>query len=401
VVDVMTPTFFSNLSALISANSNFATWQTYLQWAVLNQLAPSLSDSFVNVNFNFYGKIYSGTKELAPLWKRCVQQTDQSLGELLGRYYVQRDFPQVSMEMARDIVKRIENAFLANLPNVNWMDDATRQLAKEKLSMITNLIGYPEKWKDYSALSITPQNYLNNLILCNQFSVADQFAQLKVPVNKKRWQMTPPTVNAYYDPTLNEMVFPAGILQSPWFFNATYPPQINFAGIGSVMGHELTHGFDDQGSNYDGTGKLHEWWPEAVRRRFAQRTRCVSDLYSSFEVLPGLYVNGNLTLGENVADIGGLHEAFVAYETYIATLPSPPPEIIPGKTDKQMFFIAYALHWCEVDTPEALRRQVNSNPHSPARFRVNGPLSQLPQFAVAFNCPQNSPMNPKKRCEIW
>jgi putative endopeptidase len=401
VIDVETPTFFSNLSLLLDDTQDFSVWETYLRWAVLNQLAPSLSQDFVDANFNFFGMIYSGKKQNTPLWKRCVQQTDLSLGELLGRYYVLQDFPALSKQMASDLVQRIEDAFLANLANVDWMDDATRKLAAQKLSMVKNLIGYPEHWKDYSGLSISADYFVDNVVTCNQFSTADQFAQLTLPVNKARWEMTPPTVNAYYDPTLNEMVFPAGILQSPWFFNATYPPQINFAGIGSVMGHELTHGFDDQGANYDGTGKLHQWWPPAVKQRFQQRTECVSNLYSSFEVLPGLYVNGNLTLGENVADIGGLHESFIAYQTYAKSLPTPPPEILPGKTDKQMFFIAYALHWCEVDTPEALRRQVNSNPHSPARFRVNGPLSQLPQFTEAFSCPAGSAMNPAKRCNIW
>jgi putative endopeptidase len=400
VVDIETPTFFSNLSLLLN-QPDFKALQTYLQYSVLNQLAPSLSQNFVDANFDFFGKIYSGKKENAPLWKRCVQQTDQSLGELLGRYYVLEHFPGVSKEMASDLVHRIEQAFLANLGGINWMDNTTRKLAADKLSMIQNLIGYPEHWKDYSSLDISKHFFLNNVVTCNTFSVADQFAQLRLPVNKGRWQMTPPTVNAYYDPTLNEMVFPAGILQSPWFFNATYPPMINFAGIGSVMGHELSHGFDDQGANYDGTGKLHQWWPAPVKERFEQRTRCVADLYSTFEVLPGLYVNGNLTLGENVADIGGIHQALTAFKTFAKSQPTPPPTILPGKSVDQMFFISHGLHWCEVDTPQALRRQVNSNPHSPARFRVNGPLSQLADFAQAFNCPAGSPMNPAKRCDIW
>lgn len=405
VVNVAVPKFFAGLSSNIAILTNqfqdFSMFSNYLRYKLLDFAAPHLSTRFVDAHFNFYGTILSGQQQNSPLWKRCVQQTDVSLGELLGRYFVSYAFSPAAKGLAEDMMTRIENAFRKNLPGVDWMDDVTRKLAEEKLSMVAKLIGYPEHWKDYSDLNIDREAYLANVLATSQFAAEDQFAQLPLPVDRYRWEMTTPTVNAYYEPSLNEIVFPAGILQSPWFFDVDYPPQINYGGTASAMGHELTHGFDDQGANYDGTGRLHQWWPQKVKDRFVERTQCVADLYSGFEVLPGLFLNGNLTLGENVADIGGLHASYVAYADYAASLPTPPPEVIPGINDKQLFFIAYAISWCEIDTPEALTRQVKSNPHSPAKFRVNGPVSQLPAFAEAFKCPATAPLNPPTRCNVW
>eukprot|EP01137_Pigoraptor_chileana_P023404 Opistho-2@89625 len=299
------------------------------------------------------------------------------------------------------MIKRIEDAFGENLKSVDWLDDETRELSKNKLSLVSKKIGYPDKWVDYASVAVNQdKSYVSNILAVQTFAATRQFAKLGKAVDPDEWDMTPPTVNAYYDPTKNVIAFPAGILQSPWFFNLTYPAALNFGGIGAAMGHELTHGFDDQGAQYDGTGRLHKWWPDNIFERFTERTRCVSDLYSGFSPVPGVFVNGNLTLGENVADIGGLHLAFDAYQSYTRDHGAD-PIVVEGLTNEQLFFVAYSFSWCEIETDAAVTRQVKVDPHSPAQFRVNGPLSQSPIFSDTFKCAKNSKMNPEKKCVVW
>jgi putative endopeptidase len=398
-LNVAVPEFFQGLEKLAYATEP-ATLQAYLQWDVLRDAAPALPKNFDDENFNFYGKTLQGQKEQQARWKRCVAQTDGALGEILGQEFIKQSFPGDSKKIARDLVETIQTAFSNNLPSLEWMDDTTRQRALGKKAAIANKIGYPDKWRDYSKLKIKKGDYFANLLAAGRFEFEREAAKIGKPVDKTEWGMTPPTVNAYYNPLNNEMVFPAGILQPP-FFSKEFPAAMNYGGIGMVMGHELTHGFDDQGRKFDASGKLTEWWEPSVSTKFDERAACIEKQYGSYEVQPELKLNGKLTLGENIADNGGIKEAFNAYKAYEAKHPGMEKPAVPGMTNDQLLFVAFAQTWCSLATPEIERVLVTVDPHSPPKFRVNGPLSNYDQFSQTFQCAEGTPMRPKDACEVW
>ena len=397
-INVATPEFLQALEKL-ATTTPVATLQAYLRWALVNAAAPYLSPQFVDYNFDFYGHTLSGQQENQPRWKRCVSSTTNAIGESIGKVFVDREFPGDSKQVALEMIQDIEHAFEGNLPQLAWMDDTTRTRAKEKATLVANKIGYPDQWRDYSAMKIDRVSYFANAMAGQEFEFDRQARKIGQPVDRKEWGMTPQTVNAYYNPTQNEIVFPAGILQPP-FFRRDFPAAMNYGGVGAVMGHELTHGFDDQGRKFDGTGNMREWWAPQVAAAFEKQTACVEKAYAAFEVEPGVKVQGDLTLGENIADLGGLKEAYVAFKTWEARHGNPPPSV-PGLTNDQLLFVAFGQVWCTVASPEFLRQQVTTDPHSPGRFRAIGPPMNTPAFAEAFHCPVGTPMHPTQQCTVW
>ncbi len=398
-INVAVPEFFQNVEKLLSS-TDADTLQAYLQWNILHDAAPALPKAFDEANFNFYGKTLQGQKQQQDRWKRCVAQTDGALGEILGQEFIKRQFAGDSKRIARELIESIQTAFTGNLPKLEWMDDTTRQRALTKKAAIANKIGYPDKWKDYAKLKIKKGDYFGNLVASGRFEFERDAAKVGKPVDKTEWGMTPPTVNAYYNPLNNEMAFPAGILQPP-FFSKDYPAAMNYGGIGMVMGHELTHGFDDQGRKFDAQGKLTEWWEPSVSSKFDERASCIERQYGNYEVQPDLKLNGKLTLGENIADNGGIKETYSAYKAYEAKHPGAETPAVPGMTNDQLLFVAFAQTWCSLATPEIERMLVTVDPHSPPKFRVNGPLSNFPQFADTFQCAAGTPMRPANACEVW
>jgi endothelin-converting enzyme/putative endopeptidase len=336
---------------------------------------------------------------MRPRWKRCVDATQAALGETIGKVYVDLRFAGPSKDIALEMIGDIEDAFEANLPDLAWMDDLTRQRAIEKKAAIKNKIGYPDEWRDYSSIRLNRKSYFDNNIAAVEFESNRQLAKIGNPVDEKEWLMTPQMVNAYYHPLLNEIAFPAGILQPP-FFHRDFPAAMNYGGIGGVIGHELTHGFDDQGRKFDPSGQLREWWEPEVTEKFQARAECVDEFYSNYEVEPEVNVNGKLTLGENIADIGGLKQAYDAYKEWEKRNGNPKP-LLEGLTNEQLFFVSWGQVWCSLATPERERLQVTTDSHSPAKFRVQGPVSNNPEFARAFTCTEGSPMNPANQCEVW
>lgn len=397
VINVSPESFMVSLSELVETTP-LSTIKEYLTWNVVRTNARSLPADFVQAHFSFYDQRLRGQAELGPRWKRCVDATDHALGESLGRHFVEQRFAGDSKDIAETMIRAIEDAFAAGLPSLPWMDEATQKRALEKMHAIVNKIGYPEQWKDYGSLTLG-DDHAANVITARRFELQRRLDMLGKPVDKKEWHMTPPTVNAYYNPSNNEMVFPAGILQQP-FFDADYPMAMNFGGIGMVMGHELTHGFDDQGRKYDGSGRLTEWWDQKAVERFEERAQCVSDLYDEYEVQPGVTLNGKLTLGENIADFGGIKDAYRAWRGWAEQNGEGDPAV-DGLTNDQLFFVAYGQIWCTKATPEAERVLALTDPHSNARYRVNGPLSNLPEFWETFSCEPGAAMRPAQTCEVW
>ncbi len=385
---------FGKVSALMAA-TDLAVLKDYMLWATIRDNAHNLPTAYADAGFEFFGKKVTGQEEQSPRWKRCGRTVGGALGEAIGRKYVDKFFAGESRDVALQLIGGIQDAFEEGLDDLTWMDDETRQRAIEKKNALVNKIGYPDEWKDYSKLEITPDNHAANMLNVTLFEHAEIIARASNPTDRSRWLMPPHMVNAYYHPLLNEMAFPAGILQPP-FFDATRPSAMNFGGIGMVMGHELTHGFDDEGSQFDPEGKVRDWWAAEARTRFEERTGCVADFYSKYEVADGLHVNGELTNGENIADIGGARVAFRAFQESAGSGDS-----IPGLTPEQLFFVSFAQGWCSLAKDEYLQMQVKSDPHSPARFRVLGPVSQLPEFHEAFHCAEGTPMRPAQQCEVW
>jgi putative endopeptidase len=400
VVDlsVATPEFFERLEGLV-AESDPTTLQIYLRWHVVRNLADYLSNDFVMADFDFYGKTMRGQEEIQPRWKRCVRDTGRALGEAIGVEYVARKFAGSSKDVALEMIGDLEKAFEASLPALAWMDDTTRGRALEKVATLDNKIGYPDKWRDYSTMNLVPDDYFTNAMAGIQFEFDREAKKIGNPVDRSEWGMPPQMVNAYYNPQWNEIAFPAGILQPP-FFHRDHPAAMNYGGIGGVIGHELTHGFDDQGRKFSPTGKLEEWWEPKVEERFVEQAQCVEDYYSKFEVAPGVNVNGKLTLGENIADIGGVKQAYKAYKLWETRNPDA-GLFVDGLTNDQLFFVAWAQDWCTLVTEEAERQQVTIDPHSPSKFRVLGPMAQNAAFAEAFQCEVGTPMNPEDRCQVW
>jgi predicted metalloendopeptidase len=393
-INLEVPEVYKKLEGIL-VKADLKTLKSYLKWQLVAGTAPYLDKATYDAYFAFYGKTLTGQKEPRPRWQRCVQATETMMGEITGKFFVQEKFAGESKDVALKMIKDIEAAFAGGLPNLAWMDDATRERAKEKIAKINNKIGYPDVWRDYSALTITPGTWTANVLAARGFEGARVAAKIGKPVDRNEWYMSPAMVNAYYDPTANEMAFPAGILQAP-FFSKDYPVAMNYGAIGMVMGHELTHGFDDSGRKFDGDGQMVEWWAPEVSAKYEERAACVEQQYNAFPVAEGLNVNGALTLGENIADIGGYRSAYRAYKAAGA-----PAANVPGLTDDQLFFVAAAQSWCVVASPEIEKMRALSDSHSPPRYRVLGPLQNLPEFAEAFGCKEGQKMKPANACEVW
>jgi putative endopeptidase len=398
-INVTHPEFFQAVNKMLT-EVPVADWKTYLRWNLITAAAPSLSSKFETENFNFFAKTLQGRKEQLPRWRRCVSATDGSLGEALGQVYVSRTFTPESKARMKAMVNNLIVAFRERLQKVDWMSDATRQQAIAKLDAFGQKIGYPDKWIDYSALSVSRDSYLANVMRSSEFDQMRDFAKINKPVDRKLWGMTPPTVNAGYNPLNNDISFPAGILQAP-FFNPNADDAINYGAIGAVIGHEITHGYDDQGAEFDALGNLKNWWTEADKKNFDARADCVVNQFSAFEAEPGLHLQGKLVSGESIADLGGL---YVAYDAFQKSLQGKPrPADIDGFSPEQRFFLGWAQVWAEKYTPEWVRFLAQSDPHPLSSFRVNGPLSNMPKFAEAFQCKAGDAMvrEPSQRCQIW
>jgi putative endopeptidase len=397
-INVQNPVFLKAADSLL-ASVPLDDWKAYLRWHVIDAAAPTLSSRFVNEDFRF-GSTLSGAKELLPREKRCARATDNGLRDALGQAYVAQYFTPAAKQRALEMVRNLESVFHDRIQTLGWMSDTTKTQAETKLAAFTNKIGYPDKWRDYSTLNIQPGPFINNVMAVRRYENRRNLAKIGQPVDRTEWGMTPPTVNAYYNSSMNEIVFPAGILQPP-FYDPNADDAVNYGGMGSVIGHEMTHGFDDQGSQYDAQGNLRNWWGASDLEKFKRGTGLVASQFDSYTVLDSLHVNGKLTLGENLADLGGLSISYAALEKALAE--KGRPANIDGFTPEQRFFLAWAQIWRANSTPEAVRLRINTDPHSPGEWRTNGPLSNLPQFAAAFGCKPGDPMvrSESVRPVIW
>ncbi|MDR3439344.1 M13 family metallopeptidase [Telmatospirillum sp.] len=371
--------------------------KSYLKWHVLHSSARLLPKAFVDENFDFYGRTLSGQPVLQPRWKRCVQMTDHALGENLGQLFVAKYYPPDAKKRTGDLVAAVHDSFGRILAKVEWMAPATRAKAQAKLAMMASKIGYPDHWRDYSSVSITRDDALGNYWRANTFETKRDLHKIGTVVDRSEWEMTPPTVNAYYSAETNDINFPAGILQFP-FFDKDADDGLNFGAIGMVIGHEMTHGFDDEGRQYDGKGNLADWWTKEDAKRFGAKSQCLVDQYGSYAADGDVKQNGNLTLGENTADNGGARIAYWALEKYLA---GKKVGKIDGWTQEQRFFLGMARVWCESARPEVRRLQAQTDPHSLSEYRVNGTLSNMPEFARAFGCKPTDPMVRKEPCKVW
>ncbi len=395
-LNVTVPDFFKAVNQMLT-EVDLPAWRTYFKWHLLHASAEMLPARFVDENFNFYGRTLTGAKEIRPRWKRCVQFTDSDIGEALGKYYVEQTFGAEGKQRALQMVHAIEGALSADIKGLDWMSPATKQQALVKLQAVANKIGYPDKWRDYSALEIVRGDALGNSTRANAFEMRRQLNKIGKPVDRGEWEMTPPTVNAYYNPLRNDINFPAGILQPP-FFDKNLDNAVNFGAIGAVIGHELTHGFDDQGRQFDAKGNLTDWWTPADAKQFEERTACLVKEYGSFVAVDDVKLNGELTLGENTADNGGLRLALMAL---LSTLGGKMPPSIDGFTPTQRFFLGWGQIWCQNRTDEVARVLAVTDPHSPGRYRVNGVVSNMPEFQKAFACKPDAKMVNRPMCRVW
>ncbi len=395
-LNVQNPEFVRTVESLVKSQS-LANWKAYLSWHLLSSAASMLSKAFVEEEFDFFGRTLSGQKELRPRWKRCTDAVDSDLGEALGQSYVAKNFPPEARKRMLELVAAIERAMEADLKTLAWMSPETRKRAMEKLRAVTNKIGYPDTWRDYGGLNIARGDALGNSLRSNEFNIGYRLAKIGKPVDPKEWSMTPPTVNAYYSPTMNNINFPAGILQPP-FFDPMLDDAVNFGGIGAVIAHELTHGFDDQGRKYDAKGNLADWWTDRDAKEFEQRTQCVVDQYAGYTAVADVKLNGKLTLGENVADNGGVRLALLAL---METPQGQSRDRIEGFTPEQRLFLSWGQVWCENVTEEQARFRAANNPHSPGQHRVNGVVANMPEFQKAFSCAAGRPMVRENACRVW
>ena len=396
-INVAQPDFFKALDAQLTATS-IADWKTYLRWHLVNSAAPGLAEKFVNADFDFRGKTLTGAKEIQPRWKRCVQSTDRNLGEALGQLYVQKYFPPAAKARALEMVHNLLAALRDDLGTLPWMGPETRAQATAKLQAFAVKIGYTDRWRDYSALKIDRRSYAENVVRASEFDFARRLNKIGKPVDRTEWGMTPPTVNAYNNSNMNEIVFPAGIMQPP-FYDPNADDAVNYGGMGAVIGHEITHGFDDHGSKFNGKGNLKDWWTPEDLKNFQSRAKCVSDQFDGYVVDGDLHENGKLVLGESIADLGGLAIAYAAYEKSLAGKPRPPDR--DGFTSEQRFFLGWAQVWGANERLEYARLMANTNPHPLGRFRANGPLSNMAEFAKAFGCKHGEAMVREQACKIW
>jgi putative endopeptidase len=397
-INVVPPDFFQKVNPVIDSVS-IADWKTYLRWHAVRAAAPQLSDAFVKENFSFQGQYLSGAKELQARWKRCVQLTDGSLGEALGQPYVSETFGPDGKQRMLQMVNALESALGDDIQTIDWMTPDTKKQAEVKLQAISNKIGYPDDWRNYSTVKVKRGDLLGNAQRARAFEVRRNINKIGQPLDKKEWGMTPPTVNAYYNASQNNINFPAGILQPP-FFDKAADDAVNFGGIGVVIGHELTHGFDDQGSKFAGDGNLTNWWTDSDRQEFEKRTTCVADEYSKFVAVEDVHLNGRLTLGENTADNGGIHIALMALRKAMAKDASL-AQAKEGFSPEQRFFIGFAQVWCENRTPESARLLAKTDPHSPGEYRVIGTVQNNADFAKAFGCKPGQKMVSENACHVW
>ena len=404
-LNVSTPEFFKALSGLIQSEP-LDSWKSYLRWHALHEQANNLPKAFFDENFNFFGRTLQGQKEPQARWKQCTSATDNALGEAVGQDWVKQNFPPAAKDSMDKLVASMEKSLGDDIKTLPWMTEATRKAAEEKLAMIRNKIGYPEKWRDYSSVKVDRNDVIGNFQRSAVYQRNYNFAKLGKPVDEKEWDMTPPTVNAYYDDNFNDINFPAGILQPP-FFDLNIDPAVNFGGIGVVIGHEMTHGFDDQGSKYDGKGNLREWQTAEDRKAFTDRTECVATEYSGFEAAPAhddvaaQKLNGHLTLGENTADNGGLRIAYMALLDTLAAQGKSINDKVDGFTEAQRYFLGFAQVWCQNQTEQSARQSAVVDPHSPGRWRVNGSVENFDEFGKAFGCAKGQPMAPVNSCRVW
>ncbi|MGB2641114.1 MAG: M13 family metallopeptidase [Candidatus Acidiferrum sp.] len=396
-INVGQPDFFKALDTQLTSTS-LADWKTYYRWHLVNSAAPALPEKFVDEDFEFGGKTLTGAKEIRPRWKRCAQATDRALGEALGEVYVQKYFPPEAKAHALVMVHNLISALHDDLQTLPWMSPETRAQATAKLAAFAVKIGYPDKWRDYSALRIDRVSYLANQNRAAKFEFQRRLAKIGKPLDRTEWGMTPPTVNAYNNSSMNEIVFPAGILQPP-FYDPKADDAVNYGGMGAVIGHEITHGFDDEGSQFDGRGDLKNWWTPEDLKNFKQRASCVETQFDNYVVDGDLHENGKLVLGESIADLGGLAISYAAYEKSLEGKPRPPDK--DGFTPEQRFFLGWAQVWGTNERPEYERLLANTDPHPLARFRGNGPLSNMAEFAKAFGCKKGDPMVREQICKIW
>jgi putative endopeptidase len=399
-LNVGNPDFFKTVNDQINSVS-IDDWRTYLRWRALDTYAPTLTNAFVDEDFEFNDAYMSGQKEIEPRWKRCVESTDRNLGMALGELYVDKTFGPQGKERTLKMVKAIEAAMHQDISQLSWMSDTTKQKAYEKLSTVVNNIGYPDKWRDYSSVVVVRDDYAGNVMRAQAFEVQRQRNKISKPTDKKDWGMTPPTVNAYYRGNMNDINFPAGILQPP-FYSQNMDDAVNYGGIGVVIGHELTHGFDDQGRKFDADGNLKDWWTPEDGKAFEERATCTADEYSGFvsvkDAQGDVKLNGRLTLGENTADNGGLKLAYMALMNIIGNTPVKP---IDGYTPQQRFFISYGQIWCQNVTDQQARKLAIIDPHSPGRWRVNGVVQNSAAFQEAWGCKAGQPMVSEKACRVW
>lgn len=383
----------------IIANTDLDTWKAFLQWGVINSTASILTTEMDQANFEFYNKVLYGVEEQRPQWRRGVETVNNHLGELIGKVYVKEHFSPQAKERMLDLVANLLRAYEISIKELDWMTAETKEQALDKLSKFTPKIGYPDKWKDYSILTIDKNDLFGNTKRSADFQYQQMLEKQQGPVQKHEWAMNPQTVNAYYNPPMNEIVFPAAILQAP-FFNMEADDAVNYGGIGAVIGHEIGHGFDDQGSTFDGDGVLRNWWSDKDKEEFKNRTKKLIAQYDSFQALDDLYVNGEFTLGENIGDLGGITIALKAYELSLAGKDAP---VIDGFTGRQRVFLGFGQIWANLYRDEALRSLIETDPHSPAKFRANGPLPHLPEFYQAFDIKEGAPMYiaPQDRIKIW
>jgi putative endopeptidase len=404
-LNVATPNFFKELDDLL-AKEPVDAWKAYFRWHTIHASAMDLPKPFFDENFAFFGQTLQGQKEPTPRWKQCTAMTDRALGEAVGQDWVKENFPPAAKASMDKLVAALEKALGEDIKTLPWMTEATKKAAEEKLDMIRNKIGYPDKWRDYSALKVKRDDLIGNLHRDDVFERDYDLNKLGKPVDEKEWGMTPPTVNAYYDPSMNDINFPAGILQPP-FFDPNIDPAVNFGGIGVVIGHEMTHGFDDEGSKYDGKGNLREWQTPEDRKAFTERTDCEVAEYGGFDAapahddVPAQKLNGKLTLGENTADNGGLRIAWQALLDTLAEEHKSIDEKIDGYTEAQRYFLGFAQVWCQNQTEKAARQAALVDSHSPGRWRVNGTVQNFDEFGKAFGCTKGQPMYPVNSCRVW
>jgi len=398
-LNVGQPDFFKAENQVF-ADQSLDSLKAYLKFHALSGVAPWLSQPFEDASFDFFQKTLQGQAEQTPRWKRCTATTDRALGEAVGQDWVKENFPPQAKQNMEQLVAALKKALASDIQSLPWMSDDTKKQAEAKLDAFRQKIGYPDKWRDYSKFEVTRNNFVEDLDHSAAFQFNYELNKVGKPVDEKEWGMTPPTVNAYYDPPMNDINFPAGILQPP-FYDFSKDPAVNFGGIGVVIGHEMTHGFDDEGSKYDGQGNVKPWWTDADRKAFEEKLSCEDKEYSSFEPVPGVHLDGKLTMGENTADNGGIRIAWQALLTTLAQQGKSIDEKIDGYTEAQRYFISFAQVWCENRTEQVSRVAAKTDPHSPGMFRANGTVRNFDEFGRAFGCHTGQPMMPEDACRVW